>query len=289
MKKTGFIYIILAGLFWGTSGIFVEYLAPYGFSSPQMTFVRAIVSFVCMLLYILIRDRSLFKTNAKELLLFMGSGLAFYFTATCYFLSMQLTSVSTAVVLMYTAPIFVMIYSVTFLGEKLSKTKLVALVAMIAGCGFVSGIIGGLEFNTLGIFVGFMSGISYAVYNIFTKIQMQKGINPVKANLYCFLFSVIASLFMSEPFRIPEIIISSPAVTFCLCIGMGIVSCILPYFLYSTALKYIPAGTASSLAIIEPMSATLLSVIILGEQISLYQVAGIVLIIVAVFLLSIEK
>ncbi|MBO7208317.1 MAG: EamA family transporter [Clostridia bacterium] len=289
MKKTGFIYIILAGLFWGTSGIFVEYLAPYGFSSPQMTFVRAIVSFVCMFLYILIRDRSLFKTNAKELLLFMGSGLAFYFTATCYFLSMQLTSVSTAVVLMYTAPIFVMIYSVTFLGEKLSKTKLVALVAMIAGCGFVSGIIGGLEFNTLGIFVGFMSGISYAVYNIFTKIQMQKGINPVKANLYCFLFSVIASLFMSEPFRIPEIIISSPAVTFCLCIGMGIVSCILPYFLYSTALKYIPAGTASSLAIIEPMSATLLSVIILGEQISLYQVAGIVLIIVAVFLLSIEK
>ncbi|MBQ2754541.1 MAG: EamA family transporter [Clostridia bacterium] len=286
MKKSAFIYIISACIFWGTSGIFVEYLAPFGFSSPQMTFVRGTVAFVCMLLYVLIRDINLFKTNLKELLFFMGSGLAFYFTATCYFQSMQLTSVSTAVVLMYTAPIFVMIYSVTFLDEKLTKTKLIALVTMLIGCGLVSGIIGGLKFNVLGIAIGFMSGISYAAYNILTKIQMQKGINPVKANLYCFLFSIIIGLFLSNPYGIPSLISQNPLVTVSLCTGMGIFACILPYFLYSTALRYIPAGTASSLGIIEPMSATIFSVLILGEEPSIYLLVGIALVLGAVFLLG---
>ncbi|MBR5505295.1 MAG: hypothetical protein IKV73_03205 [Clostridia bacterium] len=44
MKKQAFIFIILAGLLWGTSGIFVHYLAPFGFSSLQLVFFRTVVS-----------------------------------------------------------------------------------------------------------------------------------------------------------------------------------------------------------------------------------------------------
>ena len=112
MKKSGLLYIVLACVLWGTSGIFVHYLAPYGVTSLQMTFIRAIVAFICMGVYVLITDRRVIKINMREIFLFMGSGLSFFLTATCYCHSMQLTSISTAVVLMYTAPIFVMIYSV---------------------------------------------------------------------------------------------------------------------------------------------------------------------------------
>ena len=109
MKKLAFIYIILAGILWGTSGIFVHYLAPHGFTSLQMTFLRSVVSLICMAVYILISDRKLFKVKWGELILFAGSGLSFFLTASCYYYSMQATSISTAVVLMYTAPIFVVI------------------------------------------------------------------------------------------------------------------------------------------------------------------------------------
>ena len=286
MKKMGLIYIILASVLWGTSGIFVHYLAPYGVTSLQMTFIRALIAFVCMGVYVLITDRSILKTNIRELILFLGSGLSFFMTATCYFYSMQMTSISTAVVLMYTSPIFVMIYSVAFLGESLNRMKIVSVAGMVIGCALVSGIIGGLKFDVIGILVGFLSGISYTVYNIVTKIEMQRGINPVKTNFYCFLFSVFAGLIISRPAGIIDCIRLNPPAVIFLGIGVGIFACILPYFLYTLALRYLPAGTASSLGIIEPMAATLFSVVIFGEKLSLYSVTGIILILGSVFLLS---
>ena len=289
MNKKGLIYIILASVLWGTSGIFVHYLAPYGLTSLQMTFIRGFVSFVCMMFYILVTDRKLIKTNINELVLFLGSGISFFLTATCYYHSMQLTSISTAVVLMYTAPIFVMIYSVMFLGEKLSKLKFLSVAGMIIGCGFVSGIIGGLKFNTLGIAIGFVSGISYASYNIITKIEMQKGINPFKANFYCFLFSILVGILIANPYKIIDCISINPPVVIPLSIGVGVIACIMPYFFYTLALEEIPAGTASSLGILEPMAATIFSVIIFKEQLSTFSVIGIILILGSVFLLSREN
>lgn len=289
MKKLGLMYIILASVLWGTSGIFVHYMAPFGFTSLQMTFIRAIVSFLCMGVYVLIKDKRLVKTNLKESLLFLLGGFSFYMTATCYYYSMQLTSISTAVVLMYTAPIFVMIYSTTFLGEKLTPMKLISVAGMIVGCGLVSGIIGGMKFDVVGILVGFMSGISYAIYNIVTKIEMQKGINPIKANFYCFLFAVIGGAILSEPLGIIDCIRNNPPVTIPLSIGLGVVTCILPYFTYTMALRELPAGTASSLGILEPMAATIYSVLIFGEKISVYAFIGIVLILGSVIVLGRQK
>lgn len=200
-----------------------------------------------------------------------------------------MTSVSTAVVLMYTAPIFVMIYSTTFLGEKMTRRKFIATAGMIIGCCLVSGIIGGFKMNVPGIAIGFLSGISYASYNIITKIEMQKGINPAKANLYAFMFSAIAGMIAAKPMALSVCISQNPPVVIALCIGMGIFTCILPYLFYTLALREIPVGTASSLGILEPMAATVFSVVLLGEKLSLICTIGIVLILGSVFLLSREK
>ena len=285
MKKSGLIYIILASVLWGTSGIFVHRLATYGISSLQMTFIRSIVSLFVLGIYIFIKDRKLLKATPKELLLFLGSGISFFSTATCYFHSMQLTSISTAVVLMYTAPIFVMIYSVAFLGEELNQAKLLSVSGMIVGCGLVSGIIGGIKFNVFGILIGFLSGISYAAYNIFTKIEMKNKSNPVTANLYCFMFGSLAGLILSNPAQIWDCLSANPSNSIPLAVGMGIFACILPYFFYTLALREIPAGTASSLGIIEPMAATIFSVVIFKEVLSLYSAIGIILILGSVFVL----
>lgn len=286
MKKIAFLYIIIASVLWGTSGIFVHYLAPHGFTSLQMTFLRSLVSCACMSLYILIYDKNLFKAKLKELLLFAGSGISFFLTASCYFYSMQATSISTAVVLMYTAPIFVMIYSVLFLKEKLTWMKAISVLCMIIGCGLVSGIIGGIKFDVIGIAVGFLAGIAYSAYNILTKIVMRNNSNPLSATLYCFLFATIIGAFICKIGQIPQNIASDIQITLPLVIGIGIFTCITPYFLYTLALKKIPAGTATSLGIIEPMAATIFSVILFHEPLNLSSLCGIVLILGAVFVLS---
>ena len=283
MKKQSFVYIILAGVLWGTSGIFVNFLAPYGFTSFQMTAVRAIVSLLCVSLFVLIKDRSLLFVKPMHLLLLFGVGVSLFFTASLYYISMQMTSMSTAVVLMYMAPVYVTVYSAIFLGEKITKIKIFSIAAVIVGCALVSGIIGEVKFDALGILFGFLSGVAYAAYNILTKIAVKLEIEPPTVTLYCFAFISFISLFLIEPAKFVQSVSQAPATTLPLLIGLGTFTFVVPYFLYTMALRDIPAGVASSLSIIEPMSATLFGVIIFSEKLTLLSCIGILLILGAIF------
>lgn len=285
-KMRAFIYIILAGVLWGTSGIFVNILAPYGFSSLQMTAMRAVVSSAALAMYILISNRQLFKTTGRELILFAASGLGLFGTASCYYSAMQKTSIATAVVLMYTAPVIVMIYSVLFFGEKLTRLKAVSVASMLVGCALVSGIIGGMEFDALGIAIAFLSGISYSAYNIFTKMEMRHKSKPLTATFYCFVFMMLICLAVSNPVEIISLSAVKPGLIVPVIIALGILTGVMPYFLYTLALKELPAGTTSALAIIEPMSATVFGIVLFNERLTVQSLCGIILILGAVFLLS---
>ncbi len=286
MKTKSFIYIIIAGLLWGTSGIFVHYLAPYGITSLQMTAVRGTVSFICIAAYLLICNRRLFKTKLKELMLFAAIGVTLFLTAFLYYSSMQMTSISTAVILMYAAPIYVMVFSVLFMGEKFSKIKLVSLVLMMLGCCLVSGIIGGLKFDLVGIILGLLSGVSYATYNIITKIASERKNSPLTITVYGFMFMAIIALSISKPAGIITAAAVKPSIVVPLMIGLGVATFVTPYFLYTLAMRDLPAGTASALGIVEPMAATVYSIILFNEELTVFSAVGIVLILGAVLLLA---
>lgn len=283
------ILIVISGVLWGTSGIFVHYIAPLGFSSLQMSAVRSTVSLICIAVFALIKDRSLFKIKPKNLILFAGIGVSIYATSSCYFMSMQMTSVSTAVILMYTAPIFVTVFSAIFFKEKFTTVKLISLFGMLVGCMLVAGIIGNIKFDLVGILVGLASGISYAIYNILTKIAMIKNNNPVTTSIYSYAFMTVTALIITNPVDIVVTANAQPLYSYPLLIGLGVFTFILPYFLYTLAMKNLPAGTASALGITEPMFATIFSVTILGETLSIPSTIGIVLILVSTVLLGISE
>jgi len=287
MKKKAFIYIIVAGILWGTSGLFASALSSYGFSSLQMTAMRGLVSFLCMLGYVLVKDRSLLRVKPTDLLFFIGNGLALFSTAFLYYTTMQATSVATAVVLMYTMPILVMIYSVIFFKERLTRMKLCATAMMLIGCCLVSGIVGGFRANVWGILLGLLSGITYSVYSILTKTEFRRGASPVTTSLYGFGFMSIIALSICRPIEIIERTVS-PKV-FLLLIGLGVITFVIPYFLYTLSLKYLPAGTASALSIVEPMAATVFGMLFLNQIPDVFAGAGIILIILAVFLLGVAE
>ena len=229
-----------------------------------MTAVRGLVSFISMAVYALIKDRGLFKFKPKEIVYFIPIGTTLFSTATLYYTAMTMTSVSTAVVLMYMAPVYVTVFSILFLGEKLSKLKLSSIAAMLVGCALVSGIIGGIAFDGIGILLGILSGVSYATYNIVTKIALKNGVNAVTTTVYSFLVMAIIAISVSSPAQIIEKATDTPLTTSPLLIGLGIVTFVIPYFLYTLAMRDLPAGTASALGIVEPMAATVFSVIFLA-------------------------
>ncbi len=289
MNKKALVYIIMAGILWGTSGIFVNIWSSFDLSPMQITAFRSIFSALCFWLYAALFDKKSIKVRVKDLPYYAGSGATLLGTAAFYYSSMQATSISTAVVLMYMAPILVLGWSVAFFGEKFNMKKGAAVLCMLIGCGFVSGIVGGIKFDTLGIIFGLASAVSYGIYNILTKIEMRKGCNPITATLYSFLFAAVFAVILNPVEPLITLVESAPAKIIPLAIAHALTTFVIPYFLYTLALKKIPAGVASALAILEPMSATIFSVVLFHEKLSVFAVIGIVMILGAVLALSKEE
>lgn len=289
MRKKALIYIVLSGIFWGTSAIFANLLSPFGFSSPQMTAMRGVVAAVVMAIYVLIKDKSMFKVTPGQLFLFACGGLATFLSAIFYYESIKRASVSVAVMLMYTAPIFVMSYSVAFLGEKFTVKKAISVVCVLVGCILISGVLGGANFNFWGVVTGLLAGISYSTYNIIAKIQMDKRCNPLSATVYGFIFMAVFAVLCADMGNLFELASVKPSVTYPLIIGIGIFTVALPYFLYTSSLKHIPVGTAATLGMIEPMTATIFGVTLFNDPLTPVSFCGIILILFAVFILAKDK
>ena len=288
--KRAFFLVIVACMLWGTSGIFVHYLSPYGFTPLQMTAVRGVISFLCMAGFALLFDRRQFRiANWRELLLYLFMGVTLFGTAFCYFQSMRMTSVSTAVVLMYISPIYILLFSVVVFHEKLGWIKGISVFGILLGCVLVSGVVGGGKFNLPGVLIGVLSGVSYAVYNILAKLSVRRGGSPIKATLYAFLFMAVIAVIPSQPASAASCVAVRPALTVPLLIGLGLCTCVFPYFLFNYSLKTLPSGTASAMSIIEPLSASVFSFTLLGEDPDAFSIIGIVLILSCVIVLELSE
>ena len=281
MKTKAYIYIISAGLLWGLSCVFIHFLTPFGFTSFQLTAVRATVAVVCLSSIALIKDRSLFRVNLKQLALLFVVGISLCLAASLYYISIQMTSPSTAVMLLFTSPIFVEIYSTVFLKEKMTLPKFLATAAVLVGCCLISGIIGDIKFYTVGIIIGLLSGLTYAIYHITARMAAEKSIPTMTTTIYAFGFAALLALILGEPWKIVTNACAEPFKTVPLLLGLAIFTFVIPYFLHALAVKDIPASAVSTLGTMEPLSATLYSVMFLGEEMDALAIVGAILILSA--------
>lgn len=286
MKRRAFIFITLACILWGTSGLFVSGLSGFDFSPMQITAFRGFVAFSCLSLFLLIRDRRLFVVKLKDLPLLLLNGLALFITSSCYYVAMQKTSVSTAVVLMYMAPAYVMLFSVLVWRERFSVAKGASLGLVLVGGCLVSGIVGGLAFDTVGILLGVLSGVCYGGNIVLPKMGIRRGYHPLTVTVYSFMVMATVSVCVCRPGEALSLVGKEPFLLIPIVILLGVITYVLPYSLNTIAMQTLPAGTSSALCIMEPMAATIFSIVFLNEKLSVIAVVGIVLILTAVFLLG---
>ena len=288
-KKVALALIILAGLLWGTSGIFVTYLSAYNFTSIQLTATRVGISTVILLLYSLVFDRACFKVRWRDLPLFILLGASLFFSCFLYYTSMVKTSVSTAVTLLNMHPVFVTAVSGFVFKEKLTPVKIVAIVAVVTGGCLVSGVIGGLKFDLVGILFGILSAVSYASYVLLCKYYNRKNIPSSSANLYSFLFMAIIAVSLCDPVSYADKAVTNALPVIPILTGLAICTFVVPFVLNGIVIKTLDAGTVSSLSVMEPLSATIYSVILFSEEIGTAQLIGIVLILGAAVALGFSE
>lgn len=290
IRANGTLLIILAGIFWGSMGIFVRGLtALTGFTSIQIVCVRLVVAAVVFSAILWAKDRSGFRIDRKDIPLFLGLGIcSILFFSTCYFTAIRMMTLSVAAILLYTSPIWVMLMSLLLFHEKMTGRKLLALILSFIGCIFVSGIGSGENIITpLGILIGLGSGFGYGLYSILGTIALRRY-STYTVTTYTFVIAAIGSLFTCS---LPDLwhkitaCQSKPYLCFFL-ILTGIVTAVIPFLLYTLGLEHIEASRAAILATIEPMVATLIGVIVFHEYLTPLSALGILSILGAIIILN---
>lgn len=291
MKKSVYSAAVIAGgCLWGLMGLFRRYMGSLGFDSYGIVFIRCSVAALLFAVTILLTDKSEFRVKLRDLWCFVGSGVcSLLFFSVCYFQAMTLMSLSTAAILLYTAPCLVILMSAVLFREKLNGKIILAMLMAFAGCCLVSGVVGQeTRISLVGLLYGLGSGFGYALYSIFSKLALRRGYKSNTINLYsCLLAALGAGLIFG--IREPVALMFSSGGSLALCLGAGIVTSYLPYLLYTFGLSGIEAGKASVMASVEPVVATLVGFLVFHESLSLYSVVGIVLVLGAVALTNIHK
>lgn len=293
MEKTrnyiGDILIIIAGLFWGSMGIFVRHLNDLGFTSIQVACLRLTTAGLIFAIILLIKDRKGFKISVRDIPLFLALGLvSILFFTCCYFTAIRLMTMSTAAILLYTSPIWVMILAIIFLKEKFSVQKLIALILAFAGCVLVSGF--GGKVTAIGILVGLGSGLGYGLYSIFGTFALKKY-SPYTVTCYTFLIAGLGSIFVANPADLFGKIaaIDNKLSLFGFVLLTAVVTAVIPFLLYTLGLSKTTAGRAAVLATVEPAAATLFGFFVMGEKVGLIAVIGILLVFAAIVVLSVKS
>lgn len=290
MKRVSPFLILLSGILWGCIGIFVRGLNEKGLYSLEVVLIRSCVTCLVMGIVIAFSNRKLFFVRLKDLWIFFGSGIcSIVFFNFCYFKAMTLTSLSVAAVLLYTAPAFVMILSFILFQEKLSVKKIVSLIMTFVGCVLVTEVLTKTQgqVSVSGLLLGLGAGFGYALYSIFGRFAIDKGYHTLTITFYTFLFATIGSLFLADiPLTVSVAAGSFDAMA--LCIGMGVVVTIFPYLAYTLGLEHVENGRASIIASVEPVTATIVGILVFGESISISGIIGIILVLTALGICNIS-
>lgn len=292
MNKIAVALILVAGVLWGIIGLFLRALQSMcSFATIQVVSLRLITAAIMFISIGLIKGKGCLKVRLSDLpILFLFGFFGLFVTASTYFLSITYSSLAVAAILMYTAPVIVMIMSLFLFGEKLNKNKVLSIILATAGCILVSGIFeGDANATFFGILMGFVSGFAYASYSIFGTYALRR-VSSFTASAWAFIFASLSSV----PFlNLPDVVTKvgqceNPLLAVGLIVCMGFFSAVAPYLLYTYGLSKIRASTAIILASVEPLVAAVLG-FFYGEYPSVYSLCGILLIIVAVVLTSLKK
>lgn len=280
------LLVLGAGCLWGFMGLLVRSTGALGLGTMETCFLRALVTAAAMLL-LLIFDRPALKVRLRDLWCFAGTGIvSMTFFNFCYFKTIMLTSLSVAAVLLYTAPVFVVLMSAPLFGEKLSRRKLLAALVAFLGCAFVSGVVGGAgRLSLTGILFGLGSGIGYALYSIFGRYALERGYGSATISFYTFVFALIPTFLLADTGAAISALTGSPG-QFAFLAALILMVTLAPYLLYTKGLQGLENGTASILASIEPVVATLVGLAVYSEKLGVWNILGIALVLLSILLIN---
>ena len=267
--------LTLSMVIFGTIGIFRRYI-PLPSSLVAMT--RGLIGMLFLLLVMVLRKRGMNRAAVRrKFAMLCLSGAAIGVNWILLFEAYNYTSVATATLCYYLAPMFVILASPLVVGERLTAKKLFCVLAALLGMVFVSGVLeaGGGSSDLKGVLLGLGAAVLYA-----SVVLMNKQLGDVPA-----YDRTIVQLGSSAAVLLPYVLLTENLGTLTFTPGtiglllvVGVVHTGMAYAMYFGSLMQLKAQTAAILSYIDPVVAVLLSALVLREHMSLLSGLGAILV-----------
>ncbi|MBR0026450.1 MAG: EamA family transporter [Clostridia bacterium] len=281
--KLSLIFVMFV---FGTIGIFRKFLP---LPSSTISVIRGAIGALYLLVFVKVTKRKLSLADIKKYLLpLIISGGLIGVNWILLFESYRYTTVATATLCYYMAPIVVTLVSPFLLKEKVTLKRGICAVIALIGMVFVSGVLqtgftGGAEMK--GVIYGLLAAVLYAAVVIFNKHLSNVGayertiLQLASAAIVLLPYSLLTENVSAASFTLPVI---------GLLLVVGILNTGITYAMYFGSLRVLPAQTVALFSYIDPVVAILLSALLLREPMTLYGWIGAVLIIGSTLVSEIE-
>ncbi|MGF2616288.1 EamA family transporter [Rossellomorea vietnamensis] len=287
MKFAGAGLVILAAICWGISGGIASILMGKGWDPIVISFYRGAVGFICFFVWFLFRFKQNLISSKRFFLWSVLAGVGVAGNFSFYFLSIEAASIPIASTLMYTAPVFVLLISFLLGKERSTWFKWGCIAGVLAGIILLTGAynLETISISFLGIAAGLAAGLSYVLFIFGFKNASEIGKPQTTLTTAFFTFCLILFLFSNKG-EAASVLSSNDIGWFLL---LGILGAGISFILYDIGIQKTAPTTASMVAMVEPVTASLFGLLILGDHLNLIQFFGMVIILATITLLSVKQ
>ena len=269
-RKNAILMLLFAGVLWSLGGLLIKSIPwhPLAISGLRGG-IAAIV------IYAFSKDRKIIITYEK-----LFAACFYTLVVTLFVVANKLTTAGNAILLQYTAPVYVALFGYMFLGEKSTFIDWITIFILLGGLTLF--FLDDLSFDGyLGNALAILSGMSFAALTI--SLRKQKNHNPSDS----ILLGNILTLIIGLPLIISETSFNLHSII--LILILGTIQLGVPYILYTTAIKHVTALDAIIFPVIEPILNPILVFFILGETLGPWAFLGGALVLGSVVLRGLLK
>lgn len=292
MKKSkhllGHILALITAVVWGTSFISTKQLLT-GFTPFEILFFRFAIGYIT--LWVLYPRRLKIIDFKTEFMIFLAgfSGVTVYFLAENY--ALTYTYASNVSLLVSVAPLLTGLLAHFTLKEKLKKNFIVGFFVAIIGIALIS--FSGatvLKLNPKGDLLAMGAALLWAVYSIATQLVGKKKINTLALTRRIFFYGLLTMIpcMLFLDFKMDKTTILIPSNLLNL-LYLGVISSAICYITWNKAMEILGAVVVSTYIYVIPVVTVVFSFFILKEQITIYMILGILLILGGLFLSQEQK
>jgi len=300
----GYFYIGSATLLWGISATlgraaFTGHLLPGGASLGTslkkidpllLSQSRATLSLAVLLPVLLARrGASALRVPRGDLVRFFLLGILGVAASNyLYYLAIQRTNVATAIILQYTAPVWVLLYTVACGAQRPSLRRIAAVGLAVVGCTLAVGFVGsgGFRMDVVGVTAALLAAFSFAFYNVGGHSVLARY-DRWKVLLWVLVAASTFWTFVNPPWKIVAAHYGWRPWGFMLVFSL--LSVLAPFSCYFAGLQHLEPTRAIVASCLEPVFSILIAALVLGELLRPMQTVGIVLVLVAIVVIQLPE